>query len=334
MLANGLTLDWSVYLDEKHWPLSKERVFLAAAIQRIGHLRLIEWSGEEPRWANHQRRPFLPSAEEAFKEGCPVTKLHEAFAPIVRAQISPAAFARDEANRRIAEAILVGEPEDLTLEAQSYSADLRANLEQDLEDPVTYAHWNRVWWEFEDINGKVEGAERLLPIAASQLVLLAQTGRLKTFARPKGGGATLTLDPAIWEIDSGLPRIASCSINPDAPLDSEAPGTHWIFVDQADLDREMHDLDEEQAKLRQKAAQPLNSLVEGTVNDCATWLMVQFEDPACPLIKKEQFFESAKKKFGAALSERGFNDAWRTATIDYPERRKPGPRETSAHSQR
>jgi hypothetical protein len=309
-------------------------VFLAAVIQRLGHLRLETWSGEEPRWANHRRQPFLPSAEEAFKDGHPVAKLHDDFAPIVRAHSSPAAFARDEANRRIEEAILAGDPEDVSLEALLLSADLRANLKQDLEDPVTRDHWDAVWWEFEDINGELEGAERYLPSVASQFVQLAQTGRLKTFARPKGGGATLPLDPGVWEIDSGLPRLASCSINPDAPLDPEAPATHWIFVDQADLDREMHDYDDEQARLQQEAAKPLNTLVEGTLNDCAAWLMGQFEDPACALVRREDFFNAAKRRFGDLLSERGFADAWRAATVDYPERRKSGPRQKRRSSAR
>ncbi len=334
MLENELSLDWSIHLKEKLWPLSKDRVFLASAIQRLGNLELVEWSGEEPRWANHQHQPFLPPAEEAFKDGRPVAELHEAFAPIVRAHISPAAFARDEATRQLEEAILAGEDEDVSLEAQILAADLRANLKRDLEDPVTWDHWDTVWWDFDSINGELEGAERFLPPVAGQLVLLAQMGRLKTFARPKGGGATVPLDPALWEIDSGLPRLASCSINPEAPFDPEAPGTHWIFVDQADLDREMQAFDEEQDRLRKEAEKPLNTLVERTLNDCAAWLMGQFEDPTCLLATREQFFEGAKRKFGGSLSERGFADAWRAATIDYPERRKPGPRQKRANSSR
>ena len=295
---------------------------------------MIEWSGEEPRWANHRRKPFLPAVEEAFKDGQPVAELHKTFAPIVRAHISPATFARDEASRRIEEAALAGDPEDVSLQAEFLSADLRANLKQDLEDPVTPDHWETVWWEFEFINSELDGAEQRVPIAASHLVLLAQNGRLKTYARPKGGGETLPLDPALWEIDSGLPRLASCSINPDAPLDPSAPGTHWIFVDQVDLDREMQSYDQEEVRLREEAAKPLNSLVEGTLNDCAAWLMVQFEEPDCPMATREQFFEGAKRRFGGALSERGFADAWRVATMDYPERRKPGPRLKRANSPR
>lgn len=332
MLENGLSLDWSIHLEEKYWPLSRDRVFLAVAIQRLGHLRLVEWSGQEPRWANHRQQPFLPPAEEAFKDGHPVAELHEAFAPIVRAHISPAAFTAGEISRQLEEAILAGETDEVDLEAQIMAADLRANLKKDLEDPVTQDHWDTVWWEFYDINNELEGVERYLPLVASQLVLLAQTGHLQTFARLKGGGETLTLEPALWEIDSGLPRLASCSINPEAPFDPAAPATHWIFVDKADLDRVMHEIDEEQARLRKEAEKPLNTLVEGTLNDCAAWLMGQFEDPVSPLVTREDFFKGAKRKFGGSLSERGFADAWRAATIDYPERRKPGPRQKRANS--
>jgi hypothetical protein len=239
-----------------------------------------------------------------------------------------------ELSRQHEEAILAGEPEDVSLEAQAMAAELRAHLKKDLDDPVTPDHWDTVWWEFYSINGELEGAERYLPLVTGQFVLLAQTGRLQTFARPKGGGGSVTLDPALWEIDSGLPRIATCSINPDTPFDPGTQATHWIFIDTADLDREMREYDEEQARLIQEAEKPLNTLVEGTLNDCAAWLMVQFEDFACPMITREEFFEGAKRRFGGALSRRGFADAWRAATIDYPERRKPGPRQKSANSPR
>jgi hypothetical protein len=309
-------------------------VFLAAAIQRLGHLQLEEWSGEEPRWANHRPPPFLPSAEKAFKDGLPVAELHGAFAPIIRAHISPAAFARDQANKQIEEAILAGEPEDVSLEAQALSGDLRANLKQDLEDPVTWDHWDAVWWEFDDIKGELQGAEDYLPSVANLFVQLAQSGRLKTFARPKGGGQTLPLEPAVWEIDSGLSRLANCSINPDSPLAPEAPATHWIFVDRADLDREMHGYDEKQARLRAEAKNPLNRLVGETKTDCAAWLTGQFEDPGCAMLTREEFADAAKRKFGGCLSERAFLEVWAAVTVDYPERSKSGPRRKKANSGR
>jgi hypothetical protein len=75
-------------------------------------------------------------------------------------------------------------------------------------------------------------------------------------------------------------------------------------------------------------------LAEGTHNDCATWLMQQFENPACPFVTKEAFFDNARRKYGRSLSERGFLKAWGAATVHYPERRRSGPRPKKMNSAR
>jgi hypothetical protein len=219
---------------------------------------------------------------------------------------------------------------------QAHAADLRAYLNEDQKDPITRAHWTEVLWELLEIESELDGAEKRLPHVAGQLLHLVQSGRLKTLARPFGGGDVTLIAPALWEIDSDvcLQRIATCSINLEAPLDREAPPSHWIFVDESDLDREMLEYQEEKALRIDQPRKPLEMLAEGTHNDCATWLMMQFEDRACPFVTREQFFEGAKTKFGPSLSERGFLKAWGAATLGYPDRRRSGPRLKRANSAR
>lgn len=225
---------------------------------------------------------------------------------------------------------------DEDLIGQAHAADLRAYLNEDQGDAVTRAHWTEVWWDLLEADSELDGAEARLPVIADQLIHLAQCGRLKTFARPHGGGDIAPLPPALWEIDHDicLARLATCGINLEAPLSREAAPTHWIFVDEADLDREMLEYEEQQALRTDKPKEPLQLLAEGTHNDCAAWLMLQFESPTCPFNTKEEFFEEAQKKFGRSLSERGFLRSWTAATADYPERRRSGPRRKRVNSTR
>jgi hypothetical protein len=96
----------------------------------------------------------------------------------------------------------------------------------------------------------------------------------------------------------------------------------------------MHDYDEEQARLRKEAEIPLNRVVGETKNDCAAWLAGQFEDPGCPMLTRDQFFDAAKRRFGGRLSERAFLEVWAAVTEDYPERSKSGPRRKKASTPR
>lgn len=333
MAARIIDLDWSIHLDGGHWPTSKDRVFIAAAIQRLGHLHFEDWTGDEARWANHRRPPFLPGAEVAFAGEQAIQDRHDEFALVVKSHLSPAAFEIRRLMRLIEAQAAAGDAIEQDLQDQVRAADLRLYREEDRDDPITRAHWDEVWWEFLDIDSVLDGAEKLLPRVANELVDMAQASRLKTYARPKGGGEIIPLAPYHWEIDPdiALQRLASCSINPTAHLCPEAPATHWIFVDEADLNREMQPYDDEQKRI-----EILNSrtatLVEGTREECAAWLMLQFDDPECPWSRKEQFFENAKRVFGALLSENCFLEAWKDAVVEFPSRSKPGPRTEKANS--
>lgn len=60
---------------------------------------------------------------------------------------------------------------------------------------------------------------------------LAAAGRLRTYARPMGGGENIELKAGAWELDEYRARFASSAIDPLRPFDAEAAPTHWIFVD-------------------------------------------------------------------------------------------------------
>lgn len=308
---------------------------MAKAVQRLGHLSHPDWVGDEPNWASHDRAPDLREPASAFQDDLPVEAIHEKYAATVQSILSPAAFrahvlyqqihAHGEAGRRI----------DPLLQDQLSAAMLRAELGEDREDSVTREHWTHVWWECATISSEIEGAQLRLPGVASHLLVLTQSSRLKTYARSIAGGASAAIPPEAWEVTSGLPRLASCALNlAAAPRDADEPPTHWIFVDEADLDREMHDIEEEWARNRVEDNAPIRRLTEGTQTDCATWLALQFEDSSTRQDTKADLFEKAKKVFRSRLSERGFLEVWSAVSVDYPDRRRSGPRNKKANSSR
>lgn len=60
-------------------------------------------------------------------------------------------------------------------------------------------------------------------------------GRVRSFARPIGGGETTALKPSAWELDEYRSRMASSGIDPERPFDQDAPATHWVFLDLDDF---------------------------------------------------------------------------------------------------
>jgi len=300
---------------------------------------------KEGSWANNQPPPYLAAPEAAFKGDKPIQRRHDKFASVIKSYLSPAAFEVRHLTRQIKAQAFAGQALDAEVQDRISAADARASLQEDQNDPITLAHWNEVWLEFLEIRSQIEGAEKRLPHVAGELVAIAQDGRLKTFARPKGGGEIVALSPHHWAIDPdmGLQRLASCSINPEAYLSPEAPQTHWIFVDKADLDREMQAYDEEYERSLEAAGQPPPVRIAAQVDECAVWLTQQFAADPSHLLVRDDFHERAKEAFPTrrterglvgGLSERGFLRAWDIATQDHPERRRPGPRTKKANSPR
>lgn len=60
-------------------------------------------------------------------------------------------------------------------------------------------------------------------------------GRVRSFARPIGGGETTALKASAWELDEYRSRMASSGIDPKRPFDQDAPATHWVFLDLEDF---------------------------------------------------------------------------------------------------
>lgn len=60
---------------------------------------------------------------------------------------------------------------------------------------------------------------------------LVAAGRLRTFARPLGGGETIELKASAWDLDEYRARFASSALDPKRPFDADAMPTHWLFVD-------------------------------------------------------------------------------------------------------
>ena len=59
-------------------------------------------------------------------------------------------------------------------------------------------------------------------------------GRIRTWARPIGGGVPVALDPVMWEVDDPLPRFRSGRLNLEDWANPDAPATHALFASEAD----------------------------------------------------------------------------------------------------
>ena len=80
---------------------------------------------------------------------------------------------------------------------------------------------------------EVDGVRRAVTTAIALFQPPLLDGRFPTYARPVGGGPTVAIPPWHWELDNLLPRFAASAYAFDAPFDSEARPTHWIFADAA-----------------------------------------------------------------------------------------------------
>lgn len=58
-----------------------------------------------------------------------------------------------------------------------------------------------------------------------------QNGRFQTYARPIGGGKSVSIPADHWELDDPLPRYAASAYAYSDPFNLDAKPTHWIFVD-------------------------------------------------------------------------------------------------------
>lgn len=86
---------------------------------------------------------------------------------------------------------------------------------------------------------EVEGADTLIRrevgLAARLIGELIAAGKMRTFARPIGGGSPEPVPPSAWELDDFRPRMARSAMDPNQPFNSLAQPTHWLFADLEDF---------------------------------------------------------------------------------------------------
>ena len=100
-----------------------------------------------------------------------------------------------------------------------------------------FAHWCALHYGYDPqevshaLNGEADvDLSRDVSFAARLIGELIAAGRLKTHARPMGGGVPLPLRASDWELDDFRPRFARSALDPARPFDSSAVPTHWIFL--------------------------------------------------------------------------------------------------------
>jgi predicted DNA-binding transcriptional regulator AlpA len=110
---------------------------------------------------------------------------------------------------------------------------------------TAFAHYCALMWGYSpeevaqalsDDRGVSPYEHREIRLAARLIGRIVADGRLRTFARPIGGGEPISLKPSVWELDDFTTRFARSAIAVSKPFDRCAEPTHWIFVDTADFD--------------------------------------------------------------------------------------------------
>jgi hypothetical protein len=335
---------WGIHINRPSWPRSAGRLFLADAADRLGSAMFVEWSSDILGWMLHERTPpLIPAVAQAFVEDRPLPEVHALFGPSVRRIMSVPLYEQLELLRAPIEVWVANLVPDPDGGEPIIRPDLRARQGEGADDPITPGHWEQAFWHAEMQRSEIEGARRYVPLIVAKLVDLAQSGSLKTYARPYGGGDAIGLPAGAWEIDDGTQRLSTCTINPDYPFDPEAPPTHFIFVDAADfeavaagidqmclVDVSDEDIGPDEAEDGQADRTGSNVLPFGSaqtaIAECAQWLRERFAAPDTSRITKPMFKADALQRYHGRLSGRGFLRAWDIAKDSHPERGEPGPR--------
>jgi predicted DNA-binding transcriptional regulator AlpA len=110
---------------------------------------------------------------------------------------------------------------------------------------LAFAHYCGLMWGYaptevacalSDEGDAAPKEHREIKLAAGLIGRIMADGRLRSYARPFGGGEPIPLKASIWEVDNFTARFAGSSIALSQPFDHGAPATHWIFVDTTDFD--------------------------------------------------------------------------------------------------
>lgn len=107
-----------------------------------------------------------------------------------------------------------------------------------------FAHWCGLTWGFSEAEiaaafdggpGAEPDVVRRVASAARLLGEVMAAGRVRTWARPIGGGLPEPIDQRLWELDDYRPRMASSALALARPFDSDTPPSHWVFVELDDF---------------------------------------------------------------------------------------------------
>lgn len=89
---------------------------------------------------------------------------------------------------------------------------------------------------FMDPDGHDDGERGQVAWAVALIGGFILDGRLRTYARPLGGGDCTAISTNAWEMDAHGHRFARSSYDPARPYDPSAEPTHWIFMDADDAE--------------------------------------------------------------------------------------------------
>lgn len=223
-------LDWNLWYAPGAARPASDNLFLADAVHIAGKALCLPYDHDFPLLAGMPEPPEIeiPDEDAAFDGDVPIPEVHAAFGDAIRAVLRES----DPRTRRRAALLRALWPDRWELLANSLTAD----PEIDLDGPLTREQWGDALDEIES-QIHLGGAARIaMRVIADAITHLAFRGEIKTLCRPATGAFDeQPLDPSVWRTTTPLWRLASCSINLDAPFDPRATPTHHIFVARAGL---------------------------------------------------------------------------------------------------
>lgn len=227
IIRDPSSLDWAQwYSNRMRWPVDRD-IFLADAVLRIAPMIAFPWDDDIMMGLTAPAAPLLPAPGDAFSpDGTPIVEVHEAWGPALLAYMPLAEY---EAMRAVS-----GNPASWAVryEPDPAGGAPRPRAIASSGDAVTisYDHWNLAAWNAAETSTFREAANIAIPHLARQIALMALEGSIGITARPIGGGEHVDVSPDDWMIDDPAARIASCTINFEAPRSTSAPATHLLFV--------------------------------------------------------------------------------------------------------
>ncbi|HEX8573814.1 MAG TPA: hypothetical protein VF759_13805 [Allosphingosinicella sp.] len=196
------------------------------------------------------------------------------------------------------------------------------------DEPITRDHWEEALIEISSRENTRSHAQRAIIHVARFIAQQAVSGTLRTYARPIAGGLPEELSGHLWELHDPRPRIASCSFNLEDPTNPSANPTHFLFVDEEDLQKAIDGIkptDRINLIPEPDGATARPDLYAVSTLEVAEWLKSLMADPA-RRSTRSLFRRDAEEKFGSRAGGEVFKRAWRQAVETYPRFSRPGVR--------